>query len=605
MNHVDSPRAGVRGLLSQIWAVLTLEERRRFVLLQPLVIFSALLEMAGLAGVVPFLALLSDEHALEDHPAAAAVYSGLGFQTTNSFFFAVGVGVLVLITVGNATSALTTWSLLQFSWMCSHTLSLRLLQSYMARPYSFFLENNSAELAKNILAEVNQFVTGILVAMTQMASRVVVLIGVFLLLFALDPVMAVGCGVVFGSLYGGMFFFVRNSLRSNGRLRNRANGLRHRIIQEAFGGVKELKLYGLEAEAAKAFSVPSRFMATIQAKTTVIGLIPRYALETIAFGGVLLIVLGVLWRGQAITDVMPVLGLYAFATYRMIPGLQAIFSGMTQVRFSLSSLETLHRDLVGHELNGAPAGAAVPFANRIELRDVHFLYRSDGSPVLRGVNIEVIKGQWIAFVGRTGAGKSTLVDLLLGLQAPTSGQVLVDGTPLEATNARSWQEGVAYVPQQIFLIDGTLAENICFGVPMQEIDMALLRASAEVAQIAGFIEQELPSGYDTQVGERGLRLSGGQRQRVGIARALYRNPKFLVLDEATSALDNETEASFLDSLRLKMAGMTVVSIAHRLTTTRDFDRIFLLENGLVADSGTFSELVARNPYFQSTERSVE
>lgn len=596
---VEARTQGDAGVLRRVWAILSPAERRRFLLLQPLVVITALVETAGLASIVPFLALLSDPSAISRHRVLQAGYDQLGFTSTTSFFLAVGCGVLVLITVGNAINALTTWSLLKFAWMGNHTLSLRLLESYLARPYEYFLLKNSADLAKNILAEVGQVVDGILVALTHMLARSVVLVGILATLLVIDPLIAIGTGGTFGLLYGSIFLAVRKRLKSDGQARNAANGQRHKLAQEAFGGIKELKLYGMEAEAARAYAVPSMVFGATQARAAVVGQLPRYALESIAFGGVLVIVLGLLWRGQGLTGVLPILGLYAFAAYRMLPGLQAIFTGMTSIRFALSALDTLHRDL-HREAPPAIAESDEPigFSRDLTLRHVSFSYQNTVRSALDGVSLSIGRGQWVAFVGPTGAGKSTLVDILLGLLSPDSGDVAVDGLVLDSSRRRTWQRRVAYVPQQIFLTDASVARNICFGLPHDAIDVERMKRAASIAQIDEFIEQELPLGYDTLIGERGVRLSGGQRQRIGIARALYRQPAFLVLDEATSALDNVTEAAFFERLRCALKNVAVVSIAHRLSTTRHFDRVIVLDSGAIRDTGSFAEVSARDRLYE-------
>jgi ATP-binding cassette, subfamily B, bacterial PglK len=598
---VTPPAATAPGVLKQVWAILSPEERRRFLWLQPLVVVTALIETAGLASIVPFLALLSDPAAIERHPALKLGYEALGFNSTTSFFFAVGVAVLAVITVGNAANALTTWALLRFAWQTNHTFSIRLLEAYLRRPYSYFLERNVAELSKNLLAEVNAVVGGVLGVLTQLVSRTAVMLGVLVTLLWIDPVMALGTGGVFGGLYGAMFAVVRNQLRRDGAARNAANAARHKIASEALGGVKELKLYGLEAAAVEAYGAPSLSFAVTQARAAVIGQIPRYGLETIAFGGVLVIVLGLLWRGQGLNEVLPVLGLYAFAAYRMLPGLQTIFNGMTSLRFSQPALDTLYRDLHVESLAPAKVSTKIHFDEKITLDDVGFVYAGAGSVALSAVSISISRGEWVALVGRTGAGKSTLVDILLGLLHPTSGSLHVDGCRIDPSSVADWQCHLAYVPQQIFFTDDTIEKNICFGVPADRIDHGRMRQAARVAQLASFIENELPHGYQTRIGDRGIRMSGGQRQRLGIARALYRQPRLIVLDEATSALDNSTEAAFFAALRSELSDVCVVSIAHRLSTTRGFDRILVMEAGRITDAGAFEELRRRNPHFAGDE----
>ncbi len=589
--------------LRQVLAILTFEERRQLGMLTPLVVMTALLETAGVASIVPFLALLSDPLVVTTNPAARFIYKSLGFGSTQQFFFAVGVGVLLLLTVGNTVSAVTNWLLLRFSWMRGHTLSSRLLRGYLRQPYEYFLSHNSADLGKNILAEVQSVVTGVIVQAVQLVARLVVVVLVSLSLFLIDPFMALGIITVFGGVYGGIYFGVRRHVTLTGRERTVVNQQRFKVAAESLAGVKELKLYGLEDVVVDQFQRPSKRFAELQASNAIVGQSPRYALETIAFGGVLIMVLHLLHSGRSLDQVLPVVGLYAFAAYRMLPGLQIIFAGVNALRFNLGALEILHRDLVSKEAGTpTPEPVAVPFARALALDGIGFTYAGVEVPTLRDVSLTIHPGEWVAFVGPTGAGKSTLIDLLLGLLEPTHGRMSADGMPLvDEAHRRGWQRHTAYVPQQIFLVDDTVAANICFGVAAANVDRERMMQAARVAQIAEFIETEMPDGYQTAIGERGVRLSGGQRQRLGIARALYRRPSLLVLDEATSALDNNTEARFFAALRAELANVAVVSIAHRLSTTRDFHRIFVLERGRIVDEGTFNDLQERSPHFAVQE----
>lgn len=585
---------------SKVWEILSPAERRQLGFLTPAVVLMAILETAGVASIVPFLGLLSDPTAIERNRLLRFAYETGGFGSENAFFFVVGACVLVLVTVGNTVSALTTWRLLRFSWMRNHTLSSRLLGMYLGQPYEFFLAKNSAELGKNILTEVQAVVTGVIVQGVQLAARFVVIVAVSITLFIVDPVMAAGVLVVFGGVYGGLFAVIRRRVTRAGRERVELNRIRFKVAQEALAGIKELKLYGLAPVALKAFSKSSFEFASRQASNAVIAQLPRFALETIAFGGVLLMVMYLLGEGRALEQVLPVLGLYAFAAYRMLPALQVIFGGMTQMRFNVGALDLLHRDM--HlRAHSATTSSTTPtpivLKDRVALEGVSFRYAGSTRQTLDGVHLAIGAGEWVALVGPTGAGKSTLVDIVLGLLAPQSGRVTVDGVALDDEGKQlGWQKNVAYVPQQIFLIDDTIAQNIAFG--SDEIDLERVTAAARIAQIHDFIATELPGGYATSIGERGVRLSGGQRQRIGVARALYRAPSLLVLDEATSALDNQTEAAFFAALKTQLRGCAVISIAHRLSTTRGFDRIHVIEGGRVVDAGTFDELSIRSSHFK-------
>lgn len=593
------------GPLQRVWSILTSSERRELLLLAPAVVAMAMLETAGVASIVPFLGLLSDPGVVDHQPLLRAAYDALGFSSRQQFFFFVGTAMLCLVTVSNVVSALTTWALLRFSWMKNHTLATRLLGAYLRQPYAFFLDKNSADLGKNILSEVQSVVTGVIVQGVNLLARCAVIVFVLAALVLLDPLMAAGVVVVFGGVYGGLFMAIRRRVARAGKERVALNQARFKVAQEALAGVKELKLYGLEDVALDQFAASSKGFAERQAANAVVSAIPRYALETIAFGGVLLIVLYLLRRGERLEGVLPVLGLYAFAAYRLLPALQTVFAGLTSLRFNLGALDVLVRDLQGHETSAAPINTAapLPFRDRVELQHVGFRYDAAQRDILHDVQLSLAPGEWVAFVGPTGAGKSTLVDVLLGLLQPHEGRVLVDGAALDAglDGARAWQRNVAYVPQSIFLLDDTIARNIAFGVADDVIDLQRVRQAAAIAQIDAFIADELPEGYQTRIGERGVRLSGGQRQRIGIARAIYRQPNLLVLDEATSALDNATEAAFFAALHESHAHCAVVSIAHRLSTTKDFDRIVVLEHGVVVDVGTFAELSVRSSHFRGGE----
>ncbi|MBI1945838.1 MAG: ABC transporter ATP-binding protein [Deltaproteobacteria bacterium] len=592
-------------MLKSVLGILSPAERRRLLFMTPAVMLMALMETAGVASIVPFLALLSDPHALDDSPRLHKLFVLGGFESQQGFFFFVGLGVLVLVTVGNTVSATTTWALQRFSWMGNHTLSLRMLEGYLRRPYDFFLLQNTADLGKNILSEVQAVVAGVLVQGVQLAARFSVVLLVTATLFLLDPVMAVGVAIGFGGIYSALYLFVRRTISLRGQVRVAANQQRFKLAAEALGGIKEVKLYGLESAVLAQFEGPSRTFASLQASNAVLGNLPKFAIETIAFGGVLAMVLYLLGDGRDLTALMPVLGLYAFAAYRLLPGLQVIFSGINSIRFNLGAVEVLRKDLEEAERTPGPApdGAVeeLPFREALQLDNVAFRYAEASRPAVAGVNLTIRPGEWVALVGPTGSGKSTLVDLALGLVQPTEGVVRVDNRIVDVANRRSLQRHAAYVPQQIFLIDDTVARNICFGIPESEVNPERLRWAARVAQIADFVETELPQQYDAPIGERGVRVSGGQRQRIGIARALYRQPRFLVLDEATSALDNATEAAFFLALRSELKDVAVVSIAHRLTTTSTFDRIYVIDRGQIVDVGTFNELRERNAHFRQVD----
>lgn len=597
---------GLLGTISRVGAILAPGERRQLGILAMPVVLSAILEAAGVASIIPFLALLSDPQALEKSALLQWAYHLLDVSTRERFFFVVGLCVLVLMTFSNVTQGLTTYALLRFSWMRNHTLSVRLLEAYLRRPYTFFVENNSADLAKNLLAEVQQVVTGVIVQGLHLCARAVLIVLVAGSLLLVDPVMAVGVTAGFGGLYGTIYMFVRRRLSVIGLQRVDSNSARYKVASEILAGIKELKLLGLERSLLVSYAAPSEVFADRMAKNSIIGAVPRYALETVAFGGALVIVLYLLWSGRALEESLPVLGLYVFAAFRLLPAVQVVFNGVTTIRFNLASLEVIARDmedaLAVPQAEEVAQATPLPFRERLELSGVRYRYPRGDRDALQDVNLTIRKGEWVALVGPTGSGKSTLVDLVLGLLAPTEGAFSIDGQGLTAV--QGWQRNVGYVPQQIFLADDTVRRNIAFGVASAEIDDARVVEAAKVAQIHEFITTELPGAYQSVVGERGVRLSGGQRQRLGIARSLYRNPELLVLDEATSALDGATEAAFFAALRATRRERTVISIAHRLSTTESFDRVILVDRGSVVTEGPPAEAIAGRGRFAVLHRGV-
>jgi ABC-type multidrug transport system fused ATPase/permease subunit len=441
-------------------------------------------------------------------------------------------------------------------------------------------------------------------AMRFMAQAVVVASLVALLVIA-EPVVALGAGALLGGGYAGAFWLARRRVRQRGAEQVAANAERFRVATEAFGGIKDVKSLGLEAAYLDRFDRPAgRFSAAETYALTLIEL-PRHLLEAIAFGGMLLLVLALLTGddGAALKDILPMLGLFAFAGIRLFPASQQLYANFTKLRFGAAALDALHRSLTEAEGPGgeplSPPPPPLRLRDRLELREVRFAFPEADREALTGLSLTIPANATVGVVGGTGAGKTTAIDILLGLLEPTAGALLVDGTPVEGEARRAWRRSVGYVPQQIFLSDDSVAANIAFGLPPEAVDMAAVERAARTAELHDFVATELPEGYATFVGERGVRLSGGQRQRIGIARALYRDPDVLILDEATSALDNLTERAVMEAVRNLGRRKTVIMVAHRLSTVRDCDRIFLLERGRLAAEGSYAALFEGDARFRA------
>jgi ABC-type multidrug transport system fused ATPase/permease subunit len=587
-------------LLRQLHSLLDRRERRLVVLLLLAMIVKAAVELVGVASIAPFMSVVADPDIIQRNDVLRRLFEAGGFETSAGFLSTLGIAAIALLALSNAVSAATQWVTLRFVWGTHHRLALRMMKGYLAQPYAFFVQRNSAKLHKNILAEVSSAVNGVLQPTMTFAAGSLVALAIVGLLVAIDPVLALLVVVTLGGAYGAIYLIVRRKQARLGRDRVRANQERFKVASEAFGGIKDVKMLHREAAFVDRFAPASDALSRTMASNGTISVVPRYLLETIAFGGILLIVVVYLQAGSGLSRILPTITLYAFAGYRLMPALQQLFSAAATVRFKRAALEELLEDLEcfvpgPKETDGRDP---LPLTREIRVESLTFSYPGTSRPALDAISLTIPRNATIGLVGPSGAGKTTLVDLLLGFYTPEMGHIEVDDVRLDSSNVRRWQQQVGYVPQHIFLCDDSISANISFGMRDDEVDPARVERAARIAHLHHFIET-LPDGYDTTVGERGVRISGGQRQRIGIARALYHDPQVLMLDEATSALDGATEDAVMEAIRELAGQKTIVLIAHRLSTVQDCDCIYLLEKGRVVDRGTYVELATGSSSFQA------
>lgn len=597
--------------LKRLLAILSRSERRYLVILGTCIVGMALVEVAAISSVAPFLALTARPELAESSEAFEAVMSFLGIEDVRMLLLSAGFVVLGLLILSNIFSAITMWVALRFAWKVNAGLSCRLLEGYLSRDYLYFVQKNSAELSRNILSEVAQITNGILVNGYNLCARFTVAVLIVVLLFAANPKVAAIIVLTLGSCYAVIFLALRFKLQKSAAERVETGAVRYRLVGEVFSGIKDVKCFGKESSFLDRFEDASRRYGRSQANAAVIGKIPSYALEMLGFGAVIGMVIAFIWQGKDLGEFLPVAGMYVFAGYRLLPALQQGYSGFVSMRYNLSALDLVYGDLEGFREESAERGTGeakarerfradggiLPLRRGLVIDGAAFRYPGAASDALEGIDLLIKPKTTIGIAGPTGSGKTTLVDLMLGLIHPTRGKVEVDGVAITEETARSWQSNVGYVSQSIVLYDDTITRNIAFGVPREEIDLEAVREAAKTAHIDEFIEA-LPAGYETGVGERGVRLSGGQRQRIGIARALYHGPEFVILDEATSALDNVTEAVVMEMIGTLGGKKTVVIIAHRITTIQRCDEIFVMDRGKVAGRGSYAELLAGNALFR-------
>ena len=601
---------GLKGKLDVLEKLNTLfdqKEKLQFVGVMAVAIAAALLQALGIISVLPFLQLVMEPEMVWENKWLNLLFVSLGFKSVFSFTIFVGFAMLGILLVGNAISAFFAWLKVRFVWQKNHDISSALLRKYLSLPYVYFLSKHSADLGKNILSEVEQMTGHLLLPLMRILTSGIVVFIILTLLFFVNPAVAAITVLLFGSLYVAIFVFLRRRLRVKGEKRVQENTGRFTVATEALAGIKDIKILGREGYFLERFSNHSAKFSKLQAWVAVIGQLPQYFMETVAFGGVIALILVLLSLGQEGSKIIPLVSFFVFAGYRLMPAFQEIFYGVSSVQFNRASLDKISRDM-SEETTAPPVfqkrelPTPLVLRERIALENMSFCYPHSRQIALSHVSLEIPKSSFVGLVGPTGGGKTTLGDVLIGLLSPSEGRMTVDGVEIRGNNVWNWQRNIGYVPQQVFLYDDTVTRNVVFGLPDERIDRTRVEEVCRIANLHDFIEQELPNGYDTPIGERGIRLSGGQKQRIGIARALYHDPEVLVLDEATSSLDGITERAVLQAIENVAKKKTVIAIAHRLTTVKNCDTIYLIDKGAIVTQGTYEELMERDEQFRAMAR---
>jgi ATP-binding cassette, subfamily B, bacterial PglK len=593
------PTTTLRALLVRLWQHLSRRRRRQFLLIMGLMLLSAFTEVMSLGAVLPFLGILTAPEAVFRYRGVAQIAHAFGITTAHELLLTLTIAFALIALLAGAIRMLLLWVSTRFTFAAGADLSIEVYRRTLYQPYRVHVARNSSEVISGIINKVGGTVLGVLLPLMTLISSAMLLVAMPLALIAIDPVVAMVATLGFGTSYAVITWISRRRLRSNSeRIANEQTQV-VKALHEGLGGIRDVLLDGSQPVYCDVYRRADQLLRRAQGDNVFIAQSPRYAME--ALGMVLIAVLayGMSLQQGVVATTLPVLGALALGAQRLLPALQQAFGAWASIVGSQASLADtiilIDQPLPAQMLQMAPA--PLPLREAIHLRGVRFRYTDTGPWVLDGLDLIIPKGARIGLVGGTGSGKSTTLDLLMGLLTPTEGEVVIDGEPLIGSRIRAWQRTIAHVPQSIYLADTTVAQNIAFGVPREAIDFARVQQAAQQAQIAEFIESG-PDGYETFVGERGIRLSGGQRQRIGIARALYKRASVLVLDEATSALDNATERSVMDGIEALHRDLTVVIIAHRLTTVRRCDTIVELQQGRVVAQAPYERLLECSQSFR-------
>jgi ATP-binding cassette subfamily B protein len=589
---------GVIAALRQLWHHLGRRRRRQFLLVLGLTVTSALTEVISVGAVLPFIGVLVAPERVLSYPVVAQLTHRLGIHSPERVLLLLTLVFVLAAVLAGALRVLLIWVSSRLAYATGADISTDVYRRTLYQGYPVHVARNSSEVISGITAKVFDTVNA-LNQLLLLSSSALTLVSITIALLWIDPVAATVAIVAFGVSYGTISWVYRRRLYRNSRCVAHEQTQVVKALQEGLGGIRDVLLDGTQSVYCGIYSRADRTLRRAQGSSAFIAGSPRFAMEALGLVLIALLAYFLSRRPGGAAAALPVLGTLALGAQRLLPALQQAYGAWASIAGYSASLarvaELLEQPLPPDASLPAPMPLAMKY--NTQFKTVRFRYSAQGPWVIDGLNLTIERGSRVGIVGSTGSGKSTALDLLMGLLTPTEGEVLVDGQPITGSRVRAWQRAIAHVPQTIYLCDGTLAENIAFGVPPDAVDLERVRNAARQAQIADFIESR-PETYLAMVGERGIRLSGGQRQRIGIARALYKQASILVFDEATSALDNATERSVMDAIDALNRELTIVLIAHRLSTVRRCDSILELEHGRVVARGTYEELFQSSASFR-------
>ena len=595
-------------LAKELFALLTVDQRRRYLSLQIMMVFMAFMELLGIASIGPFMALVADMQLLETNAILNRIYVASGVSTHTDFLFITGLFVLLMLSLASILSMITTWRLSLFAYSVGTEISDRLYHYYLQKDWLFHASGSSAQLTKQIATEALRVTNFIILPFIQMNARLVLAVFISVSIFIYNPLIATVGVVLFASGYVIIYRMIRKRIALYGEYVSTTSTDRFRLMNEGFGGIKDVLLYNRRHDFVHQFETSGKLFAHAQGVNTALSQAPRYLMELLAFGAMIGLVLVLLTTREGnLSQVLPILTVYALAGFKLLPALQQIYHSVATIRGNTAAFDSIKEDLLASLTVDSEQGAASDIASgqtidlarikNIRLNRVSFTYPNKAMPALDNINLNIPINSTVGFVGESGSGKSTAIDLLLGLIAPNTGQLMLDDLIIDEKNKQAWQQYIGFVPQSIFLSEGSIAENVAFGICRKDIDLVRVKQAIKLAHLE-FLVDSLSEGLNTKVGERGVQLSGGQRQRIGIARALYNQADVLVFDEATSALDGITEKVIMDAIQELSGQKTIVMIAHRLKTVKNCDVIYLMKQGRIVEQGTYQQLIDNNPMFK-------
>ena len=579
--------------LATLWHHLSKRRQKQFSLLLILMIIASLAEIISIGAVLPFLGILTVPEQVYQHALMQPVIQVLALTEPKQLILPLTILFITAALLAGVIRLTLLYAMTRLSFATGADLSINIYRRTLYQEYEVHVSRNSSEVINGIITKTNTVIGGVISPTLNLISSIILLIGIMGALFVINPTITLSASIGFGLLYWLVIRYTKNHLKDNGKTIADQSTQMIKSLQEGLGGIRDVLIDGSQQFYCKLYRNADLPLRRASGSNIFIGGSPRYAME--AIGMMLIAGLAYLMTQQesGMATAIPVLGALALGAQRLLPALQQAYASYSTIKGSKSSFEDVLNllDQPLPEYADQPLPEPIPFAEEIKLNNLNFRYTEDSPWVLKNVNLSLKKGSRIGFMGVTGSGKSTLLDIIMGLLPATEGGLIIDNHTINTQNRRAWQAHIAHVPQNIYLSDSTIEENIAFGIEKEKIDHQRVKKAAQQAQIAELIEQ-WKDGYQTFVGERGIRLSGGQRQRIGIARALYKQANVLIFDEATSALDNETEQAVMDAIDDLGEEITILIIAHRLTTLKGCDEIIKLEKDFNVNIGTYKSIIA-------------
>jgi ATP-binding cassette, subfamily B, bacterial PglK len=578
--------------LIKLWDLASKRRQNQFWALLVLMTLSSLLEVISIGAVIPFLSVLTAPEKFYDNAFVQPIVHFYEISDPDQLIFYITIAFIAIVVIASAVRLILFYAITKYSFAMGADLSIKIYRHTLYQEYSVHISRNSSEVINGIITKTSSIISGVILPFLNFLSSIILLVGIILLLLSINIAMTLSIFIGFGAIYLAIARFTKSHLQNNSKIIARHSNQMVKSLQEGLGGVRDVLIDASQEFYCQKYRKSDLLMRRAAGNNLFISESPRHAME--AIGIILLVGLAyVLIQKEGNADsTIPFLGMLALGAQRLLPALQRVYSALSRIRGTESSLkdviELLQQELPKY-LSQSNLNPLI-FEKEIRLKNVSFSYTDNSLYALRDINLHIAKGEKIGFIGETGCGKSTLLDIIMGLLSPSSGELSIDQVILNNQNYRAWQKNIAHVPQKIYLSDSSIVDNIAYGIPNKKIDYLQIRKSAENAKISEFIEC-LNDGYQTMVGENGVSLSGGQLQRIGIARAFYKNTDVLILDEATSALDGETEAEIMQNIDILDKGLTILIIAHRLTTLKCCDRIYKLQDGRIVNVGKYEEII--------------